>query len=282
MENDLTRREFIGRMAALSAAATVGLNAEEAADLPIGIQLYSVRTVLGKDFKEGLKKVAEIGYRHFEFAGYGNLSAAELTEVLKTLGVTVCGTHEGYEGLLKNTDAVLEFNQAIGNRFVVVPMMPGMGRSGGVEEVKKFAQSLSTIGEKARQRGLQLCYHNHSFEFEKIDGERTIWEVLFSTADAELVKAELDVAWAFNAGVDPVELMDRYADRIVLLHMKDLDEQKRLAPVGEGVIPMEKVIKKAHEIGVKWFIVEQDQPRAGKDILDEIAVSYRNLVKLLS
>lgn len=284
MNTSLSRREFGKTLAAIGAAFTLGSASKLFAgnDLPIGIQLYTVRDLLSKDFKGTLEKVAQIGYRQFEFAGYGGMGADELSAFLQSLGVTVCGTHEGYEGLIRNLEGVLEFNQAIGNKFVVVPSMPGSVRNGGVNEVEQFAYQLNKIGYEAKKQGMQLCYHNHSFEFDKIDGERTIWDVLFGASDADLVKAELDIAWAANAGVDPAALMTRYPDRVALLHMKDLDKKKKLAPVGEGVIDMKKVIEKGREIGVATFIVEQDRTREGKEIVDEIALSYGNLAKMLS
>jgi sugar phosphate isomerase/epimerase len=285
INKSISRREFGKQVAAAGAALTLGSMASKlnaAADLPIGIQLYSVRDALAKDFKGTLAQVAKIGYKHFEFAGYGGMEAAELDQFVKSLGATVCGTHEGYEGLVKDTAAVLAFNKTIGNKMVVVPSMPGNVSRGGVAEIEKFAQTLNTFGAEAKKQGMQICYHNHSFEFKKIDGERTIFDVLFSAADKDLVKSELDVAWVAAADVDPVALMKRYKGRIAALHMKDLDSDKKLAPVGEGVIDMKKVIKAARKIGVEWYIVEQDSTRKGKDIMDEIAISYNNLAKLLS
>ncbi len=282
---NISRRNFIKEMAA--AGALLGLagmskKAWAEGELPIGIQLYTVRKKTAKDFKGALKKVAGIGYKNFEFAGYGGLEAAELTAFLQEIGARTCGTHEGYEGLLKNFDRVLEFNQAIGNPYLVVPSMPGRVRQAGVDEIKRFADNLNVFGYKAKQVGIQLCYHNHSFEFQKIDGEQTIYDILFNRADVDMVKAEVDIAWVYNAGVDPVAHLDKWGDRIKLLHVKDLDANKKLAPVGEGVIDMKGVVKKAREIGVDWYIVEQDQPRKGKDIMDEIAISFKNLSALLS
>jgi sugar phosphate isomerase/epimerase len=285
INKSISRREFGKNLAAAGAAITLGSMATKlnaAADLPIGIQLYTVRDELKKDFKGTLAQVAKIGYKHFEFAGYGGMEAGELDQYVKSLDATVCGTHEGYEGLVKDTAAVLAFNKTIGNKMIVVPSMPGNFSRGGVADIEKFAQTLNTFGAEAKKLGMQICYHNHWFEFKKIDSDRTIFDVLFGAADKKLVKSELDVAWAAYADVDLVELMHRYKGRILALHMKDLDKDKKLAPVGEGVIDMKTVIKTAHKIGVKWYIVEQDTTRSGKDIMDEIAISYNNMVKLLS
>ena len=275
---DIKRRSFVKGLTVAGAALSLGSLSSKlraAEDLPIGIQLYTVRDKSGKDFKGTLKKVSDIGFKNFEFAGYGGLDAAELVTFIDEIGVKTCGTHEGYEGLQKNFDSIIEFNQAIGNPYLVVPSMPGRIRSGGVDEIKRFADNLNNFGFKAKQAGIQLAYHNHSFEFELIDGEQTIWDVLFNHADGDMVKAEVDIAWVYNAGVDPVALLETWGSRIKLLHMKDLDADKKLAPVGEGIIDMTAVIKKAKEIGVDWYIVEQDICQ--RDPFESLSISLRNL-----
>jgi len=284
MNINMKRRSFLKTTAMTGAALSLGINRslKASAELPIGIQLYTVREKSSQDFQGTLTKVAEIGYKYFEFAGYGGMEAGELNQFLGELGVQVCGTHEGYDNFLKDADKVIEFNQGIGSPYIIVPYMPQHVQQGGVNAVERFADNLNKFGYKAQQAGMQLCYHNHSFEFKKIDGERTIWDVLFSTADAGMVKAEMDVAWVYAADIDPVQLMDTWGDRVKLLHMKDLDESGTLAPVGEGVIDMPAVVEKAEQIGVEWYIVEQDRTRDNKDILDEIEISYKNMVKLLS
>jgi sugar phosphate isomerase/epimerase len=279
-----SRRDFLKGMAATGAVLGLGglaTRMKAAEDLPIGIQLYTVRDKSGQDFKGALKKVANIGYKYFEFAGYGDMDAGELNTFLQEIGVTTCGSHEGYEKFLNDAEAVIEFNAAIDNPYITIPSMPGHVRN-NAEAVKRFADNLNLFGYKVKQAGMQLCYHNHSFEFDKVEDDQTVWDLLFNETDAEMVKAEMDVAWVFNADVDPVALMDKWANRIKLLHMKDLDSDRKLCPVGEGIIDMEAVVAKAREIGVEWYIVEQDRTRSGKDIMGEIAISHKNMVALLS
>jgi len=283
----MNRRKFIRNITVASAGAAIGLsnltsNAHAAANLPIGIQLYTVRDLSGKDFKGTLTRVSEIGYKHFEYAEYGDLTADQLNSFASGLGVTACGTHEGFQKFESDAEGVIAFNKAIGTPYVVVPSMPRDVRSGGVAEIEKFAAGLNKYGELVKKAGMQLCYHNHSFEFEKVEDGRTIWDVLFSAADADLVKAEVDIAWVYDADVDPVELLSKWGDRVKLLHMKDLDKERKLTPVGEGEIDLAKVVAKAKQIGVDWYVVEQDRTREGKDILDEITISYKNMVQLLS
>jgi sugar phosphate isomerase/epimerase len=281
---NVTRRDFLKGLAATGAALSVGSFAglvKAESELPIGIQLYTVRDNSAKDFKGTLKKVADIGYKYFEFAGYGDMNAGELNAFLEEIGAKTCGSHEGYEKFIDNADAVIEFNDAIGNPYITIPYMAERLRK-SADQVKRVADNLNLFGYKAKQAGMQLCYHNHSFEFDKIDGDKTVWDVLFSVADADMVKAEVDVAWVYNAGIDPVAFLEKWGDRVKLLHMKDLDKNKNLCPVGEGEIDLKKVADVGKKIGVEYFIVEQDRTRKGKDIMDEIALSHKNLVKILS
>ena len=293
---NVTRREFVGT---ITVAATVlglggcsggpnsGSEAVESApqsekDLPIGLQLYTVREAAEKDFKGTLERVRKIGYRHFEFAGYGGLAAADLAAFLKQIDADAIGTHVGFEESEQDPAAMISYCQGLGTPYVVAPSMPEEVRGGTREQIVQFAHDLSELGQKIKDSGMQLCYHNHSFEFEnKVDGE-TLYDIVFSTADPDLVKAEVDIAWVHNAKVDPVELLDKWGDRVRLLHMKDMDADGSLAPVGTGVIDWPAVVAKAKQIGVDWYIVEQDQPRQGQDIFDEITLSHRSMVSLLS
>ncbi len=274
----LNRREFLKSAAAAGALMSLGKMSIAESRPPIGIQLYTVRDLTREDFKGTLEKVAELGYPAFEFAGYGGMAAGEMVTFMEKLGVQVCGAHEGYNNFVDRADEVIEYNAALGNPYIVVPSMPHRVRNGSVDMVKDFADNLNRFGYKVKQAGMQLCYHNHSFEFDTVGG-KTIFDWLMRETDAEMVKAEVDVAWVVNADVDPVALMDQYPDRVAMLHMKDLSKDKQLAPVGTGIVPIKKVIKKAKKIGVKWYIVEQDRTRPGKDILNEIGISYTNLAK---
>lgn len=285
--HSMNRRTFFRNVAAGSAGLTIGLSqlardAFSRADLPIGIQLYTVRELSRGDFEGTLRKVSEIGYKHFEYAGYGDMTAEALKSFAAGLGVTPCGTHEGFQNFEGGADKVIAFAKAVGTPYIIVPSMPGETRSGGVAAIEDFAAGLNRYGEQVKKAGMQLCYHNHSFEFEKVENGQTIWNVLFNAADPDLVKAEVDIAWVYNADLDPVEFLDEWGDRVKLLHMKDLDKERKLAPVGEGEIDFEKVVARAKRIGVDWYVVEQDQPREGKEILDEITISYRNMVQLLT
>jgi len=161
---------------------------------------------------------------------------------------------------------------------MVVPSMPGKYRDGSASEVVGFAGKLNQMGRKIKDAGMKLCYHNHSFEFEKKSG-KTIYDLIFENSDPELVQIEMDLAWVVNAKVDPLKLMDRYRGRIPVLHCKDITADGTLAPVGKGVVPFKDIIPEAKRMGVEWYVVEQDNSR--RPILEAIDISYRYLAQAL-
>lgn len=249
-----------------------------AEQLPIGIQLYTVRELAGKDFKGTLRKVREIGYPAFEFAGFGGMDASGINSFLNDISAVSCGSHEGFEALEQDLEGRISFNRLIGSPIMVVPSMPGKYREGSAADVVDFAGRLDRMGKDVRDAGMNFCYHNHSFEFEA-KGGKTIFDLIFENSDPERVQLEIDLAWAVHAGVDPLQLMDRYRGRIPVLHCKDITADGTLVPVGTGIVPFREIIAEAKSMGVKWFVVEQDE--SSQPILEAIAVSFRNLSAML-
>lgn len=279
MIRKINRRKF--NMALLSSAAAAGMSKTlfAAPRLPIGIQLYTVRELAGEDFKGTLKKVREVGYEAFEFAGFGGMNAGEVGSFMKGISAYTCGSHEGFEGLENDLEGRIAFNEAIGNPVMVVPSMPGEYREGTAEKVIEFAGKLNAMGTKVKAAGMKFCYHNHSFEFEK-KGGKTVYDLIFENSDPETVQIEMDLAWVVDARVDPLKLMDQYRGRIPVLHCKDITADGTLVPVGKGIVPFREIIAEAKKMGVDWYVVEQD--RAVLPILEAIAVSHRNLSEMLS
>ncbi len=279
MSRTITRRDFNMALVSTAAAAGLGRNIFGAPRLPIGIQLYTVRELAGKDFKGTLKKVREVGYEAFEFAGFGDMDAGGVSSFMKSISAVTCGSHEGFEGLEKDLAGRIAFNKAIGNPVMVVPSMPGKYREGSASEVVEFAGKLNEMGKKIREAGMKFCYHNHSFEFEK-KGGKTIYDLIFENSEPELVQIEMDLAWVVNAKVDPLKLMDQYRGRIPVLHCKDITKDETLVPVGTGIVPFKEIVSEAGKMGVDWYVVEQDSSRL--PILEAIGISYRNLAQMLS
>ncbi len=278
----MNRRDFTLKLTGTAfglAALNAGADAAPRERGQVAIQLYTLRDFTGKDFTGTLKSVAELGYDAVEFAGYGGLSARDLKTRLDDLGLGCAGTHEGFERLEKNTDEVIEYNRTIGNRFLVCPSMPGEWREKGAAGYKAFGERMNVIGEKAKEAGMRVCYHNHSFEFAKEDGKYLI-EYLFDATDPSLVGAEVDVYWVQHGGEDPAAFIRRYSNRCPLIHMKDMARGDRsFAPVGTGTLDMPAIVAAARTAKAEWFTVEQDSSK--KPILGEIEISLKNMRQLL-
>ncbi len=283
----MTRREFTralsGSALGAGALSIAGGEAEAAfwnRKKPVALQLYSVRELSGKDFTGTLERVAKIGYDGVEFAGYGGLSAGEMKRRLNDLGLKCAGTHEGFDRLDKNLGEITDYNHEIGNKFLVCPSMPGEWRRKGADGYRAFGERLNSIGAQAKKAGMRLCYHNHSFEFEKENGKRLI-DYLFEASDPKLVGAEVDVYWVRHGGEDPAAFIRRYSNRCPLIHMKDManDADRGFAPVGTGILDNRAIVEAARDAKAEWFIVEQDRPI--QSILTEVEISLKNMRELL-
>ncbi len=283
----ISRREFTKSL--VTAGAAVGLGslamgscAKPVAnkETPIGIQLYTVRDLLQADFTGTLRQVAAIGYNAFEFAGYGDLTAAELKSLLQELRVQCCGAHIGIEQLDANFNSVLEYNLELGNPNIVCPYMPNTYQDKKADGFKAFAEKMNLYGETIKKAGMQFIYHNHAFEFEKVD-EKYLYDILLENTQPDLVKIEADLYWVKRAGIEPIDFMKTYRNRLTMLHMKDManDAEQSFAPVGTGVMDFPPIILAAREIGVEWFIVEQD--RCTGSPIEAITTSYTNMKTLL-
>jgi sugar phosphate isomerase/epimerase len=283
----ITRRDFtkkvtgsaigIGCVAAANSASPASAQIKRT---PVALQLYTVRELTGKDFAGTLGKVAKMGYDAVEFAGYGGLAAKDMKKLLGDLGLVCAGTHEGFDRLDTKLGEVIEYNRTIGNEWLVCPSMPEEWSGKGADGFRAFAERLNVIGEKARQAGMRLCYHNHSFEFKKADGKYLL-DILLDAADPKLVGAEVDVYWVKHGGDDPVAFITRHAGRCPLIHMKDMTggSEPTDTPVGTGILDMKGIIRASRKAGARWFIVEQDTPK--QPILGAVETSLKNMRELL-
>jgi sugar phosphate isomerase/epimerase len=247
--------------------------------LPVALQLYTVRDQLKNDFRGVVHRVAEIGYDGIQFAGYGGLSASEMRQLLQETGLKPAGTHTGLNVLENELDKEIDYNLEIGNKWIICPSLPEARRQ-DVNGWREIAATLNKIGERCRDRGALLGYHNHAFEFPQIpDGlpsDRGI-DVLLGQTDSDLVFWEPDVYWVHKGGEDPVNMIRQFKDRVPITHLKDetKDERKTFAEVGEGSLDWPAILQASEEAGVEWHCVEQD--RCDRDPLESVAISMRNL-----
>ncbi len=219
--------------------------------MEVSLQLYSINEETKKDFKKSVEKVAEIGYKGVEFAGYGGLSAEELTTLLKENNLYSVGSHRGVQIFEESFDEELKYNKAIGSEYIICPWAKVDTR----EEVDKLVQLLNDAADKAAKENIKVGYHNHAHEFVKIDGKYALDMIAENTNDNVIL--ELDVFWVAYAGIDPLEYIKKWGKKVELIHIKQIAENKDNVDVADGVIDMAKV--KEVSKYAKYFVVEHEE-----------------------
>jgi sugar phosphate isomerase/epimerase len=225
--------------------------------IPIALQLYSVRKDCERDLPGTLKAVAKMGYEGVEFAGYYDRSAAELRKMVDDLGLKVAGTHIGLETLLGDQLAAsVEFNQAIGNNFLIVPGL-SKEHTGSRAAWLKTAQTFNAIADKLKPRGMYTGYHNHHTEFTPMEGELP-WDTFFGNTKAEVVM-QVDAGNALHGNADPVPFLEKYPGRALTVHLKEYSKSNDKAIIGEGDVRWNDLFRLCESTGkTQWYIVEQE------------------------
>lgn len=221
----------------------------------LALQLYSLREVFPADVAGTMKKVAEMGYKEVEFAGYYGLGSAEMKKLLDDCGLKAVSTHVGTDAIRNRLKEEIEFNLAVGNKNIVLASTP----MENPEQVKQAAELLSQAAETAAGYGVTIGYHNHGYEFERTEnGVRYI--DLLAKYSSQKVNFQFDVYWVTYGGADPMEYVAKYAGRECLMHLKELakDEPKRNVEIGSGKIDFASLIQLGKKIGIEHFIVEQE------------------------
>lgn len=249
--------------------------------MQIAVQLYTVRDLAAKDFAGTMKQVAEIGYKYVELAGYGSAKDAKGAKAaLDAAGLKAIAGHYSIDLLSKQIEQVSDDAELLGMDMVVCPFLPEDLRKDaqGYENVAKL---LSAAGNVLHQKGIELLYHNHAFEFPKVAGDKNGLDIIFGNTEQHLVKSELDIYWVKRAGEDPLKWMEKLNERIRMLHLKDMSAgtDAKFAPVGTGIIDFKAILAAADKYGVRYGAVEQDQTYDVKP-LDAIKASFDNLKKL--
>ncbi len=243
----------------------------------ISLQLYTVREKAGQDLEATLRQVAEIGYRAVELAGFYGLPAAELRARLDAYGLRAASAHVALKLFEADSAQVFADMHTLGCEYTIVPFVPEELRQSRTQ-FEQLAATLNRLAGLAQAESLKFAYHNHAFEFAPVDGT-SMWEVLIAQTDPALVNLELDLYWATIGGCDAFELLKQYSGRFPLLHMKDMagSEQREDLPVGEGILPWEKIMVQARSSNTAWYVVEMDRPR---EVFDDIRTSFERLLQL--
>jgi sugar phosphate isomerase/epimerase len=275
----MDRRTFIGTITAATLVSS-RLNWAAAAEHKIdkvGVQLYTVRDDMQRDFEGTIARVAKIGYREVEFAGLFDHSPKDVKAMLDRNGLTAPSSHIPYKALGADWPKTLEGAQVLGQKYIVCPMIDEDVRN-APDGWKRAAEAFNRAGEASQKAGIQFAYHNHNFEFVPTPGGKLAYDVLLDETDPKLVQMELDLCWISVAGQDPVKYFHRYPGRFPLVHVKDVKEIPQakggqpvpldyvvstdMTEVGSGVIDWKRIFADGNEAGLKHYFVEHDKPKA--------------------
>ena len=281
----MDRRTFIGTTAAV-AVGTMSRFSWAAAEhrvQKIGLELYTVRTALDKDFAGTIARVAKVGYKEVELAQFFahlpkfNPSPKEARKILDDNGLSAPTSHVAYSALSpENLPKVIEGAKILGHSYIVNPSIDRavLKRPDGW---KRAAEAFNRAGEQTKKAGIQLGYHNHVEEFKPLPDGKLPYDVLLAEADPKLLKMEMDLGWAHEAGVDPLAYFKKYPGRFPLVHVKDFDKNRTMVDVGKGEIDWKAIFAKSDLAGIKHYFVEFDDPA---DPFESIQASYEYLEKL--
>ena len=301
----MNRRTFIETSIATAAVTATTANSTWAAAVHhidrIGLQLYTVRDLMKQDFDGTIAGVAKIGYKEVEFAGYFGKTPKEVRATLDKNGLTSPSAHHPMDAppaehgkmpnLTDNLQEIIDGAHIIGQKFLVCPYLDAKSRT--ADGYKRLAESCNRVGEATQKAGIQFAYHNHSFEFEKVDGLDTLpFDYLLSQTDRKNVKIEMDLCWITVGGQDPIAYFNKYPGRFPLVHVKDWSKEGsdpggnvgavghavtgHITNVGSGSIDWKNIFPHSEKAGIQHYLVENDEAKS----LADPKASYDYLSKL--
>jgi len=287
-----SRRRFLKNTSLVSAGILLSSCEFGATSKKAGIQLYSLRDIIGKDVKGTIAAVSAAGYKEVEMYGlsadqqFFGWKVKEFAALLQQHQLTSPSGHYAPEKFLYENGSGDEVKQlcdiarGMGHRYIVIPWLEEEKRK-TIDQYKQLAELMSKAAVICKAEGIELAYHNHDFEFADINGQKG-YDILLKETDPDMLKMELDLYWVVKAGYDPVEIFKAYPGRFPMLHVKDMDKEDNTknTEVGNGSINFKKIFEHASNAGVKHYYVEQEnnyQP----DILGSINSSSSFLRKKL-
>ena len=278
-------------MAAVAAAATSPLLAS-GAGLPhlssagagaagarlrrVGVQLWTVRQEMARDFEGTLARIAAIGYREVEFENYFGRTAQQVRDSVRSHGLTAPASHITFERLRDEPEKVMEEAHTAGHEYVVFRWLEEKDRN--ADGYARVIETLNRAGQAAHQAGLVLTYHNHDFELKPLPDGKRPYDLILERTDPALVRMELDVFWLLQGGGQkPVDYFRRWPGRFPLLHLKDMDAAGKMVDVGQGVFDFAALLANRRLAGVRHVFAEHDEPA---DPWQTLTNSYSYLSKL--
>jgi sugar phosphate isomerase/epimerase len=263
----MNRRTFLGTITAATLFARQFARAAEIHQIKrVGAQLYTVRDEMKQDFDGTLAKVAAIGYREVEFAGYFGRDAKEVKASIDRVGLVSPSAHFDYGSLGDKWPGILESARVIGHEYVVCPSIDEKTRQQpGIWQ--QAAEAFNRAGEAAKKAGIQFAYHNHWWEFGPVDGKLP-YNILLTETDPNLVKMEMDLFWIVKAGSDPLTYFQRYPGRFPLVHVKGRAKNGDMAAVAaDNATDWKSLFAHSEQAGIQHYFVEHDNPQSPWDSL---------------
>ena len=244
----------------------------------IGLALFTVNSLTGRDYERTLQQVAGIGYRDVDMYIHDTRrEPAETRRMLDRAGLVCPSARVATPALYRGWNRSLDAANTLGSRWITLANVPYEERI-RLLDWHEIADVLNTAGEAARRQGLTLCYHNHAFELEPLEGKIPL-DLLLESTDPDLVRLQMDVYWMARGGRNPAAEIRRLGSRVATLHLKDMDDtpERRITSVGRGTIDFREVLAAAADAKVRDYFVEQDAPA---DPLEAIRSSYAHLAQL--
>ena len=267
--------------------------------LPVAVQVYSVRDSAEANLADTLRKIKEMGYQGVEFAGLYGLSPDYVKGLCDGIGLVPVSAHIPLDEMLADPDKTFADYAKIGCKFAAVPYVTPERRP-GAEKFEETIRQIAGLGECAKKYGITLLYHNHDFEFTKVNGEYGL-DILYKEVSPEFLQTELDLCWVNVGGEEPAAFLRKYTGRAPVVHLKDFhmsgklpkhlyaligieEEEKEeepstfeFRPVGHGMQNMPEILGACTDAGASWVVVEQDEPSMGLSRMDSIKASREYL-----
>ena len=256
----------------LTSACAIG---SESMPGPIGLQLYTVRSLMARSVEDTLELVAEIGYEEVEFAGLFDRTPAQVREILDRVGLRAPATHHGIDVFRDGLEAAADTAATLGHDYLVLPSLPREALA-SADSVRRLADEMNRFGERCRTAGSRFAFHNHAIELSDAPGVVPL-QVFLEQTDPELVTFEVDLFWLVHGGGEPLDYFASYPGRFELCHIKDRTSAGEMVDVGRGAIDFASILGRAEEAGLRHFFVEHDSPG---DAAASVAASYRHLRRL--
>jgi len=284
--SNLSRRGFLATTASAAALTLAGAGCMKEGEsksmakgerIPVGLQLYSVRSEAEKDLPGVLAKVAKMGYQGVEFAGYYGHAAKDIRKMLDGNGLVCCGTHTAMETLSDDKLAeTIEFNKTIGNKFLIVPWLQP-NEANPKEAWLGYAKRLNVLAEKVKPHTMWVGYHAHQHDFAHL-GDTTPWDLIASNTSRDVIM-QLDLGNCMDGGGDPIKYLRLYPGRAVTIHLKEFSATNKKAMIGEGDVKWAEVFKLCRAAGnTKWYIIEEEKDAVPP--LQGAEISLNNLKKM--